>query len=621
MTTRLAVFGGLGLLLALVLALGPGMALLSFFSQRQRFDRTQATTIAIGLALAAWPIALAWLQALHLALSAWSVLGIAIGSWSIGLWKLRPWKHVTALRFDPSRVMLWSVVLIVAVVGLTALRNVVVGPGSDAYHHTLITQLIVERGRLPDNYEPYAPLVSFTYHFGFHTFAAVLSLLSGLSPVIVAPIAAQVLVAFAALSVAFLAEQMTSQKWLAAVSALIAGLVSIFPAYYINWGRYTQLTGLVLLPIFLGIVWHWAMTDRGWRDVPLIGLLAAGITLAHYRVTLMTASAVIFVIGLNGVFARWRLAEWRQVIGRLIAAAVIAGLLIAPWVWHVFISLRQGYPIVLGSMAPLFFQLDRLGPYVLNYPTNRVFLGLLAMALIAGWLRRQRVVISLSIWSAGMWVLSGPRLAGAFMDTISVLISLYIPAAIISAWFVVTIGAWLRQRWPSARWVMSMGLVGLAAWGAVSISNIVETNAPYVGPADLPAIDWIRNNTPVSARFMVNTFHFEYSDNYVLGSDAGYWLPLLAGRATITMPMIYPAERAASPDLLERLVALDRLNGKLTTPEALALMQKEGITHVYVGQRGGPISAEELEESPHFKLAYHTGPVYVFEVDTALLKQ
>jgi hypothetical protein len=120
MTTLLSVFDWVGLLLALVLALGPGMALLSFFPQRQRFDRTQAATVAIGLALAAWPITLAWLQALRLALSAWRVLGIAIGSWLIGLWKLRPWKHVTALRFDSSRAMLWSVVLIVAVVGLTA---------------------------------------------------------------------------------------------------------------------------------------------------------------------------------------------------------------------------------------------------------------------------------------------------------------------------------------------------------------------------------------------------------------------------------------------------------------------------------------------------------------------
>jgi hypothetical protein len=101
--------------------------LLAFFPQRQRLDRTQAATLAIGLALAAWPIGLAWLQALRIALSAWGVIGISIGSWAIGLWLLRPWKRATALRFDLSRAVLWGVVLIVAVVGVAALRNAVVG--------------------------------------------------------------------------------------------------------------------------------------------------------------------------------------------------------------------------------------------------------------------------------------------------------------------------------------------------------------------------------------------------------------------------------------------------------------------------------------------------------------
>ena len=616
MTTAFSLLDWLRFLLALLLALGPGVALLSVFPQRQRFDRTSSVILAIGLALAAWPIGLAWLQALRLALSAWGVLGIAIAGWLIGLWRLRPGRSI-ALRFDLSRAVLWGVVVIVAVVGVAALRNAVVGPGSDAYHHTLITQLIVERGMLPDNYEPYAPLLSFTYHFGFHTWAAVVALLSGLSPIVVVPVTAQVLAAFATLAVAFLAERMTDEKWIAAISALIAGLISIFPAYYINWGRYTQLTGLVLLPIFLGVVWQWALTDRAWRSVPFIGLLAAGITLAHYRVTLMTASAVVIVIGLSGLFARWRRAEWGRVIGGLIAAAAIAGVLIAPWVWHIFTSLRQGYPIVLGRLEPVFFQFDRLGPFVQNYPTNTVFLGLVAAAVIAGWVQRQRVVICLSIWAGVMWVLSGSRLAGAFMDTISVLISLYIPAAITSAWFLVTLGKWLTQRWPATRWVLSAGLIGLAAWGAMTISNIVETNAPYVQPDDVSAMEWIRTNTPASARFMVNTFHFDFADDYVIGSDAGYWLPLLAGRAAITAPMIYTAERAESPDFLERLVAFDRLQGNLTSPEALALLQREGITHVYVGQRSGSIAVEELLKSPNFKLVYQNGAAYVFEVTGA----
>ena len=32
------------------------------------------------------------------------------------------------------------------------------------------------------------------------------------------------------------------------VAALAASLVSYFPAYYVSWGRYTQLTAMILLP-------------------------------------------------------------------------------------------------------------------------------------------------------------------------------------------------------------------------------------------------------------------------------------------------------------------------------------------------------------------------------------
>jgi hypothetical protein len=61
-----------------------------------------------------------------------------------------------------------------------------------------------------------------------------------------------------------------------------------------------------------------------------------------------------------------------------------------------------------------------------------------------------------------------------------------------------------------------------------------------------------------------------------------------------------------------RLAALDGLGGHLTSPEALDLLRQESITHVYIGQRGGPINVDELLQSPAFALEYHTGSVYVF---------
>jgi hypothetical protein len=79
--------------------------------------------------------------------------------------------------------------------------------------------------------------------------------------------------------------------------------------------------------------------------------------------------------------------------------------------------------------------------------------------------------------------------------------------------------------------------------------------------------------------------------------------------------MIYGVERSASPDLVARLVALHKLNGHLTSPEALALLRREGVTHVYIGQRGGPIVLDELLNSPAFELEYQHGAAHVFRLE------
>src|SRR2546423_337066 len=63
--------------------------------------------------------------------------------------------------------------------GRRAIRDLARGLGIDAYHHTAIAQLFVQNGGIPDNYEPFAPLTSFTYHFGFHAWTAALAWLHG----------------------------------------------------------------------------------------------------------------------------------------------------------------------------------------------------------------------------------------------------------------------------------------------------------------------------------------------------------------------------------------------------------------------------------------------------------
>ena len=393
---------------ALCLFAGPGFGLLSFYPGRRQFDRTQIAALITALAISFWAIALAWLGLARIALTPIAVGVILAAGWALGLARYRPWRLRSRSgargTFDVSRLVLWIVVAAIAVIATWSLRSVVVGPGSDSYHHTLITQLISERGALPNDYQPYAPLVTFTYHYGFHAVVAAVAILTGLNPVVLTPVLAQLLTAAAVLSVAFFTEAATGSRPAATVSAIIAGLVCVFPAYLINWGRYTQLTGMVLLPVFLGVVWLWA--EAGWHrsSVVPIGILAAGIALTHYRVALMALSGVVVLVGVNELthrmtWARWRTRLWKAVGGLALAGAV-GVVLIAPWLWHLVIARGTGYPILMGDTGPTFFSLARFGPSVLNYPTNYAILGLALVAILLGLIWRDRLVIGLALWTS-----------------------------------------------------------------------------------------------------------------------------------------------------------------------------------------------------------------------------
>jgi len=288
--------------------------------------------------------------------------------------------------------------------------------------------------------------------------------------------------------------------------------------------------------------------------------------------------------------------------------------LAAPWVGHVFSVRGMGYPVTLGPEGPTFFALRRLGSPVLNYPTNYLLLGLMFVAVLLGWFRRERLIIALTLWAAVMLMLSTPRFAGGFMDTISVVISLYFPVAVVIGWLFIQIYAWSDRRAPMFRWVVWGVVGGLAVRGAVALCSIVEPAAAYVQANDLPAMAWIQEHTPPSARFMVNTYHWDFLPNYVIGFDAGYWLPMLAHRSTVTSPITYSIEHAKTPGFLADLGAVDRLGGHLTSPEALATLRSQGVTHVYVGEHGGPIAVDELLKSSAFELVYRKGAVYVFQM-------
>lgn len=581
-----------------------------------RLNRIQSILLAYCLSLSFWAVLLAWLHQFRIPLGPVSSGSILVSGWVLGWFLRRKLRQSTArTAIQPAQIALGALFLLLAGAGLWTLKDIVVGTGSDSYHHTLITQIISERGLVPDDFKPYAPIESFSYHFGFHGFTALLVWLTGCPPVVLVPILGALISALAVLGVGFFAQITTRSPTAAVASVAVAGLLSIFPFFMINWGRFTQLTGLLVLSVLLGMAWCWLESGAVMAAVPMIALLATGLALSHYRVTLM-AAAGIAVMAVLSLWSPGRRPTWqvcKDLAARLSCCALGAMILGAPWLWHLLRHRSRGFPVIEGRGGASFFQLGRLGPFVLHYPTNWLVLALAGTALILGCWKRDRLVLALTAWCLLLYALSLPARTGMYLDTISLVASSYLPLAILIGWGIAIVFEALAARWKAVVWAGWIGLAGASLWGAYSIGTMITAPAAYVQQEDLPAMDWIRNNIPPSARFMVNTYHWDFFPEWVVGADSGYWVPLLAGRETVTMPMLYSGERVSSPDIPARLTALDRMASRLPTPEGLRLLARERISHVFLGKRGGPISAAELQSSAHFKQLYDRDGVYVFQ--------
>src|SRR5207248_90387 len=125
--------------------------------------------------------------------------------------------------------------------------------------------------------------------------------------------------------------------------------------------------------------------------------------------------------------------------------------------------------------------------------------------------------------------------------------------ALAVSWRVVTV-QWGR-RGIAAGVAVAVGATALGAW---QLQALVTPDNALVTPADLAAADWLRAHTPPDARVAVSAVIVPWAPDYVVGVDGGYWLPLLAGRATTVLPMLYPGERGADREAVARMVAVTR---------------------------------------------------------------
>jgi len=616
---------------SLVVLLLPGGVLLLCFLRRNNLHGPTLLALAISLSAAFWPLLLLWTSVVGIRLdggAVWGVLGLLLACGVYGAWSRRVWRSIRRPQEggDPSPSIALAVVLLLTLATrLIQVRELVVPAWVDSVHHTMLVRLISEQGVVPMSYQPYMPVQDLHYHYGFHANVAALIWVTGLPAYQAVLFFGQVLNAAALLPVYALTRWLARRRWAGVVAALVVGNLSYMPAYYVTWGRYTQLAGLLLLPAAC-LVASWLLTERRTNGGlwTIATILVAGLALTHYRVLVFYA---LFWLALLWV-RPWTRVRPILAGARLVRVAVsLAGLAlvaILPWAARFVLRVAPRVESIYGSWIAT----DQPNPFptgLLNAGWTRPLLYAAGAGGVWGALRRKREIVLVVLW-VGLWLLvANLHLLGLpdwwLMPNSAVVISFWLPVSILCGWLAGDLLALLirggKRLVPSSAWEWLFGaglfvlVLALAGWGSWRAVDVINPVTVLVTADDLRAIDWVSDNIPPQARFLINTRPWQ--GDIHMGTDGGWWLPLLAGR-DVTLPSVLyrqgsPSYHQAISDLASTVEEAESLDD----PALIARLAREGVTHVYVGARGGRLVPKELDPSPHYQLRYASGPARVYE--------
>lgn len=626
--------------LALVLLALPGWALLALLLHG--WDGRgwgEKLGLAGGLTLALYPLLLLWTAVAGVRLGslyAWLPAGLSL---AILAWRNRGWRPAAAapaLRHwaAPGVHDLALLVVLALIVGarLLAVRHADAPLWGDSVQHTVMAQLMLDGGGLFTSWEPYAPYHSLTVQFGFPAASAIYAWISGAAAPAAVLVVGQLVNALAVLAIYPLAVRVTGgNRWAGVGALVVAGLLLALPGLYVNWGRYAQLGGQAILPVALYMLWETLDRPRpDWRAILLAGVALGGMLLTYYRMPFYAAPFVLALL-LTWALPRWR-TDWRAWLRgglSLALAGAVAGALLAPWALQVSSSqlatvISQGDKIrtPLDDVLADYRIWGELGSYF-AWP----LLVAAAAAVVWSLARRQWLVAGVGLWTAGMASVVAGRLVGvpgtSSMQNFAIIIALYIPIGILAGWLAADLtGLAVRRRGRVAAGAAGLALAVAAAWGAAQQAAVLRPEYVLVTRPDLEAAAWVRDNTAPDARFLVQGFSINQGTSAV-GADAGWWLPLLAGRAN-TMPPQYALlnEVPSPPDYSRRVVEFVRglEQAGPETAEGLRRLCAEGVSHVFVGQREGRVgsgvrqlfSTEGLSASPSFEPLYRRDRVAIF---------
>jgi len=228
---------------------------------------------------------------------------------------------------------------------------------------------------------------------------------------------------------------------------------------------------------------------------------------------------------------------------------------------------------------------------------------------------------SIAIWPLLTLLATNPNLIGlpgaGLLTNFATLLASYLVIAPLAGYAI----AWAQRklaRYPAATGAIVLTLIGLCAWGAAQQAQIVDSKAfMLLTPADARALAWVRAYTPADARFLVNSMAAN-QESVSVGTDGGWWMPLLGRRASTVPPMTYVSEVAETPDYVEQVNRFGkaiRAAGP-SSAEGLQLLCAAGARYIYSGKRADAperIDVKALAHSPLYRRIYRKDGVEIYE--------
>lgn len=416
-------------------------------------------------------------------------------------------------------------------------RELVLPNWVDSQHHVLIIRKMIEFGGLPSTLEPYLP-GPFYYHYGFHAVTALFSVLSGLEPAASVLMLGQVISACVSLAIYALAKQLSKDWRVGLLAAVFVTFATKMPGYYLSWGRYTLLIGVMLLPVAMAeAIRAWDNHDRWWHLAGL-SLLTAGTLLSHYF------TAFLFVLFLAALGAQWLMetirnksADWKLITSVAIAA-IVGLILVSRWYYRIFAySDAVSRPVLQVMEAGTSDSAWDYFYYLIGPVSGYILIGFGLIGLIWSVFKTRKVHFQL--WASVVMFFSLPtglRLMNFRYDYFALVV--FIPIVITAAFGIVLLLDKLIKRNMLSTLVIMIAALALSVGGAWQNRSAVNSATILADSADLEALEWIETHTPEDARFFVNTTGWGF--NVYRGVDGGGWILPITGRWSLAPTIFFP---------------------------------------------------------------------------------